>query len=149
MLTPPLRCFRTFASLGGELLSGLWPEAEDKALRGRNLSAGFRTLYQVGEGHLAKGRPRSVPPTWVENQSGKSTVRTSTHTQHAKSPSDHTPPSGKASYKSFTSVAFPMGPLKTVHHLHKAFEPSYNPITNHRKRLSVFSGQVQPFEACM
>ncbi len=28
----------------------LWPETEDRALRGRNLSAVFRTLYrQVGE----------------------------------------------------------------------------------------------------
>src|SRR2546426_11614867 len=54
--------------------SELWPEAEDKALRGRNLSAVFRTLDQAGEGSLAKGC--SPSPAWVENQSVKSTIPT-------------------------------------------------------------------------
>jgi hypothetical protein len=51
-----------------------WPGAEDKALRGRNLSAVFRTLYrQVGK--LLKGFP-SCAQTWrVENQSDKSTLQ--------------------------------------------------------------------------
>jgi hypothetical protein len=44
------KCFQNFPFplLGARML--LWPEAEDKALRGRNLSAVFRTLYrQVGK----------------------------------------------------------------------------------------------------
>src|SRR2546425_1173071 len=53
----------------------LWPGAEDRALRGRNLSAVFRTLYrQVGK------RRKTLPScahTWrVENQCDKSTLRT-------------------------------------------------------------------------
>jgi hypothetical protein len=52
----------------------LWPGAEDKALRGRNLSAVFRTLNrQVGK------PPRRLPScahTWrVENQCDKSTLQ--------------------------------------------------------------------------
>src|SRR6266496_6132744 len=47
-----------------------WPEAEDKALRGRNLSAALRTLYRQ------VGKPKSFPPVrtpWrVENQCDKS-----------------------------------------------------------------------------
>src|SRR2546428_6988329 len=67
--------FSSFPAVGLNLLWRLWPEAEDKALRGRNLSAVFRTLYrQVG------GRCKTFPscaPTWrVENQCDKSTVRT-------------------------------------------------------------------------
>ena len=51
-----------------------WPGAEDKALRVRNLSAVFRTLYrQVGK--LLKGF-LSCAQTWrVENQSDKSTLQ--------------------------------------------------------------------------
>lgn len=54
----------------------LWPGAEDKALRGRNLSAVFRTLNrQVGK--LLKSFS-SCAQTWrVENQCDKSTLRTS------------------------------------------------------------------------
>lgn len=53
--------------------SKLWPGAEDKALRGRNLSAVFRTLYrQVGEALV--GLPSCAANSWrVENQSAKST----------------------------------------------------------------------------
>ena len=53
----------------------LWPEAEDRALRGRNLSAVFRTLYrQVRE---AFEEASLLCTTWrVENQCDKSTVRT-------------------------------------------------------------------------
>jgi hypothetical protein len=52
----------------------LWPGAEDKALRGRNLSAVFRTLNrQVGK------PPKRLPScahTWrVENQCDKSTLQ--------------------------------------------------------------------------
>ena len=48
-----------------------WPEAEDKALRGRNLSAVFRTLY-ARWGSLGKRLP-SCAHTWrVEKQCGKS-----------------------------------------------------------------------------
>src|SRR5213593_4057982 len=68
-------------SFSASLLQGFgvifcfWPGAEDRALRGRNLSAVFRTLYrQVG------GRCKMFPScahTWrVENQCDKSTVRT-------------------------------------------------------------------------
>src|SRR5258708_32001437 len=53
----------------------LWLEAEDKALRGRNLSAVFRTLYrQAGEPFQ---RLPSCAQAWrVENPCNKSTVRT-------------------------------------------------------------------------
>src|SRR5213594_2636069 len=53
----------------------LWPGAEDGALRRRNLSAVFRTLYrQVGQ---PQKRLRSCAQTWrVENQCDKSTLRT-------------------------------------------------------------------------
>jgi len=51
---------------------GFWPEAEDRALRGRNLSAVFRTLYrQVGE---PCQRLPSCAQVWrVEKQCDKST----------------------------------------------------------------------------
>ncbi len=47
---------------GGIVLNGcFWPEAEDRALRGRNLSAVFRTLNrQVGKPW--KGLPSCAPP---------------------------------------------------------------------------------------
>jgi hypothetical protein len=49
----------------------LWPGAEDKALRGRNLSAVSRTLYrQAGEADA--GLPACAEPWRVENQSDKS-----------------------------------------------------------------------------
>src|SRR6266550_9038269 len=50
---------------------GFWPGAEDRALRGRNLSAVFRTLYrQVGKPF---NRLPSCAHTWrVENPCGKS-----------------------------------------------------------------------------
>jgi len=53
----------------------LWPEAEDRALRGRNLSAVFRTLYrQVGK---PPQRLPSCAQTWrVENPCDKSTLQT-------------------------------------------------------------------------
>src|SRR2546423_1078371 len=52
-----------------------WPAAEDKALRGRNLSAVFRTLYRQG-GERCKTFP-SCAYTWrVENPCDKSTIRT-------------------------------------------------------------------------
>src|ERR1043166_1874897 len=52
----------------------LWPEAEDRALRGRNLSAVFRTLYRQGR----KLRFLSCAQPWrVENQCDKSTLRKS------------------------------------------------------------------------
>ena len=59
-----------------------WPEAEDKALRGRNLSAAFRTLYrQVGE--PSQRLPSCAAQPWrVENQCDKSTVRIATDLQH-------------------------------------------------------------------
>src|SRR5215468_45560 len=55
----------------------LWPEAEDRALRGRNLSAVFRTLdRQVGKQHFP-----SCAQTWrVENQCDKSMHRSSRNT---------------------------------------------------------------------
>jgi hypothetical protein len=54
----------------------LWPGAEDKALRGRNLSAVSRTLdRQVGQ--TDPGLPACAQPWRVENQSDKSTVRPS------------------------------------------------------------------------
>src|SRR5438093_8075543 len=58
-----------------ELPWSLWPGAEDKALRGRNLSAVFRTLYrQAGESFQ---RLPSCAHAWrVENQCDKSTLRT-------------------------------------------------------------------------
>src|SRR5690349_25072049 len=50
-----------------------WPGAEDKALRGRNLSAVSRTLYRQ-EGEADLGLPSCAQPWRVENQSDKSTV---------------------------------------------------------------------------
>src|SRR5712692_9642538 len=60
---------------GFSLTWRLWPGAEDKALRGRNLSAVFRTLYrQAGEPFQ---RLPSCAAAWrVENQCDKSSVRT-------------------------------------------------------------------------
>jgi hypothetical protein len=50
-----------------------WPEAEDKALRGRNLSAVLRTLYrQVGKPF--KGLPSCAQPWRVENRCDKSNL---------------------------------------------------------------------------
>src|ERR1041384_711536 len=52
----------------------LWPGAEDKALRGRNLSAVFRTLYRQGR----KFSFLSCAQPWrVENQCDKSALRMS------------------------------------------------------------------------
>ena len=73
--SPPVNEFFAITSASLRVLYRFWPEAEDKALRGRNLSAVFRTLYrQVG------GRCRTFPScahTWrVENPCDKSTVRT-------------------------------------------------------------------------
>src|ERR1041385_1860293 len=52
----------------------LWPEAEDRALRGRNLSAVFRTLYRQGR----KFSFLSCAQPWrVENQCDKSALRMS------------------------------------------------------------------------
>lgn len=53
----------------------LWPGSEDKALRGRNLSAVSRTLYrQVGQPFA--GLPSCAGQSWrVEKQSEKSTVQ--------------------------------------------------------------------------
>lgn len=75
------------ASQGPCVNYGFWPGAEDKALRGRNLSAVSRTLYrQVGEASL--GLPSCIAQTWrVENQSDKSTVRITRNvrfSQHAQ-----------------------------------------------------------------
>jgi hypothetical protein len=63
-------CAGRAAPLGWDL----WPGAEDKALRGRNLSAVFRTLYrQVGQ--TDPGLPSCAAESWrVENQRGKSIV---------------------------------------------------------------------------
>src|SRR2546422_7458740 len=75
--------FSSFPAVGLNLLWRLWPEAEDKALRGRNLSAVFRTLYrQVG------GRCKTLPScahTWrVEKQCDKSTTRQPNASVHRK-----------------------------------------------------------------
>jgi hypothetical protein len=55
-----------------DVVSEVWPGAEDKALRGRNLSAVSRTLYrQVGKAFT--GLPSCAGTSWrVENQSEKS-----------------------------------------------------------------------------
>ena len=108
---------RVLASAPGRAESGcrFWPEAEDRALRGRNLSAVFRTLYQVGEGSLARGCPRSLPPTWVENQSDKSTLR--------------------------TAAPIPSAPKPPVNNCFPSKQQTIN--INHCKPLSVFPGQVQ------
>src|SRR5207247_8357571 len=53
------------------LTVGFWPGAEDRALRGRNLSAVFRTLYrQVGK--PCKGLASCAQIWRVENQCDKS-----------------------------------------------------------------------------
>ena len=79
---------------GFSLTWHLWPEAEDKALRGRNLSAVFRTLYrQVGE--RCKTFP-SCAHTWrVENQCDKSTVRTANGFRIHREPPKRTSPRPK------------------------------------------------------
>ena len=41
------------------LACGFWPEAEDRALRGRNLSAAIRSLYREGEAFLKSFFPLS------------------------------------------------------------------------------------------
>src|SRR5205823_14892232 len=53
----------------------LWPEAEDRALRGRNLSAVFRTLNRrVGKPPMRL--PSCAQTRRVENQCAKSMLRT-------------------------------------------------------------------------
>src|SRR5204863_6418130 len=54
------------------LYSRLWPEAEDRALRGRNPSAVFRTLYRQA-GRLPNELPSCALPWRVETQCDKST----------------------------------------------------------------------------
>ena len=58
--------------LNHHLYFGLWPEAEDRALRGRNPSAAFRTLYRQA-GQLLKKLPSCALPWRVETQCDKST----------------------------------------------------------------------------
>jgi hypothetical protein len=58
--------------LNHHLYSRLWPEAEDRALRGRNPSAVFRTLYRQA-GRLPNELPSCALPWRVETQCDKST----------------------------------------------------------------------------
>src|SRR6266545_2357547 len=98
----------------------LWPGAEDKALRGRNLSAVFRTLYrQVGK---PLQRLPSCAHTWrVENQCDKSTPRTFQRQQlfQERRPKKSFPPT-----------------LKTV-------------LTKQSNCLSIFPGQVQVWSGAL
>src|SRR5579859_190943 len=72
--------------------SKLWPGSEDKALRGRNLSAVSRTLYrQVGETLI--GLPSCAAKSWrVENQSDKSTVHINPNVRSCKATAQKTSP---------------------------------------------------------
>ena len=87
--------------------SKLWPGAEDRALRGRNLSAVSRTLYRrVGKAH--SGLPSCAGNSWrVENQSEKSTVQI---TQNTQNPQIHyqtkQPQSAVHFFRASTSFAF-------------------------------------------
>src|ERR1051325_333191 len=58
--------------LNHHLYSRLWPEAEDRALRGRNPSAVFRTLYRQA-GRLPNELPSWALPWRVQTQCDKST----------------------------------------------------------------------------
>src|SRR5712671_2024831 len=109
-------CTKFLRSRSFGLLWLLWPGAEDKALRGRNLSAVFRTLYRrVGK---PLQRLPSCAQTWrVENQSDKSTLRT--------------PQQPRAIQE---------------RHPKKSFPPTLKQLlTKHSNCLSVFPGQVQVF----
>ena len=92
----------------------LWPGAEDGALRGRNLSAVFRTLYrQVGK---PQKRLPSCAQTWrVENQCDKSTLRTFQRHRLIRE----------------------RGPKKPFHPTLK------QPLTRQSNCVSIFSGQAQ------
>ena len=94
----------------------LWPAAEDKALRGRNLSAVYRTLNrQVGQ---PSKRLPSCAQTWrVENQCDKSTPRIAQQQPLTKS---------ATSKKSFPQA----------HH---------EVLTKQSNCLTIFPGQVQDF----
>src|SRR5437899_1861848 len=77
--------FSSFHAGGLSITWPLWPEAEDKALRGRNLSAVFRTLYRQGGKPLL--RLPSCAHTWrVENQCDKSTVRPASRLRADRAP---------------------------------------------------------------
>jgi len=76
--------------------SKLWPGSEDKALRGRNLSAVSRTLYRQ-EGEALAGLPSCVAKSWrAENQSDKSTLK---NTQGAPLPQNNFPIKTKSHYE--------------------------------------------------
>jgi hypothetical protein len=112
---PSIDLGQTFcASRGSSVKWPLWPGAEDKALRGRNLSAVFRTLNrQVGK--LLKSF-LSCAQTWrVENQCDKSTLRTCERYLLLQK---------RAAENSFHRA------LKKV-------------LTKQSNRLSIFSGQAQ------
>src|SRR5215475_1374417 len=139
-----------------------WPGAEDKALRGRNLSAVFRTLYrQVGK--LLKGFP-SCAQTWrVEKQSDKSTLQKPTPLPwlpaSVKLPKNHSGTSKKWStdpslakktrHMSNAEVEFvgellwvefsyiPVPPVKNL-----SFSHSLNYQLNSHDPVSIFSGQA-------
>ena len=104
------------ASKALRLLWPLWPAAEDKALRGRNLSAVYRTLYrQVGQ---PLQRLPSCAQTWrVEIQCDKSTPGTSQQQQ-------------------LTNAADAKKSFLQAHH---------EVLTNQSNCLSIFSGQLQDF----
>ncbi len=91
----------------------LWPGAEDRALRGRNLSAVFRTLNrQVGQ---PQTRLPSCAQTWrVENPCDKSTLRTFHRHRLIREP----------------------GPKKSFHPTLK------NVLTKQSNHVSIFSGQA-------
>src|SRR4030095_4999170 len=94
----------------------LSPEAKYKPLRGRNLSAVFRTLYrQVGQ---PQKRLPSCAQTWrVENQCDKSNLRTSSELRLIQKP----------------------GCEKSFHLTLKKL------LTKQSNGLSIFSGQVHNF----
>src|SRR5207249_8113621 len=115
LIVPSVGLGQTFCA--AEALSRpwlLWPGAEDGALRGRNLSAVFRTLYrQVGK---PQKRLPSCAQTWrVENQCDKSTLRTFQRHRLIRE----------------------RGPKKPFHPTLK------QPLTRQSNCVSIFSGQAQ------
>ena len=93
-----------------------WPEAEDRALRGRNLSAVFRTLYrQVGK-----------PPKGLAFLCTHLAGRELKRKIHLPNYEQRRSTQGALNHKK----AFPS-------HLHKI-------LTKQSYRLSIFSGQAQP-----
>src|SRR4051812_38342045 len=109
-----ITCTKFLRSHSFELPWLLWPGAEDKALRGRNLSAVFRTLdRQVGK---PPKRLSSCAQTWrLETQCDKSTLLT--FQRHRQIRERH--------------------PKKSFHSTLKKL------VTKHPNCLSIFSGQAQ------